>query len=200
VCPFAQPALDQDTLRIAVVRLTETDKRTQIIDAVNFHLKAFIAAPGTLAQRMLRAVVVLFPDVSVAEAPDLIDQVKEDLKGGFIEQGLMLGEFHAGNDSPGLHNQAFKPLRSPIPMLAIRHLVWSDISFLNRPEYSVDTRLKYLEAYVAAPNVPETSRKEAERLLAALKYEACKLDSKSVETAQMIGMNSASLHSKFDLN
>jgi hypothetical protein len=172
VCPFAQPALDHDTIRLAVVRLSGDNRRAQILDAVAYHLKAFISMDNAGDQHMLNTTLILFPDVSPEEAPDLIDRTKEDLKSSFVQRGLMLGEFHRRNDSPGLHNPDFKPLRSPIPMLAIRRMVSTDFLFLNRSDYDVATRLRYLDAYLAAPGIPEHSRKEVERAAAALRVEA----------------------------
>jgi hypothetical protein len=169
VCPFAQPALDHDTIRLAVVRLSADNRRKQVLDAVAYHLKAFVSTKGPSDQQMLHATLILFPDVSPEEAPDLIDRIKEELKSSFVQQGLMLGEFHQRNDSPGLHNPDFKPLRSPIPMLAIRRMVSTDFMFLNRSDYDAATRLRYLDAYLAAPGIPEHARKEGERAAASLR-------------------------------
>ncbi len=171
VCPFAQPALLKDTVRVAVVRLTGSDKRTQIMEAVEYHLEAFVSRAAQSGDRILHATLILFPDVSLEEAPELIDRTKEELKTRFIQQGLMLGEFHPRNESPGLHNPEFRPLRSPIPMLAIRHMVPTDFVFLNRSEYDAPTRLKYLEAYLAVPSLPQSSREEVERAAVSLRAE-----------------------------
>jgi uncharacterized protein DUF6875 len=171
VCPFAQPALDDDTIRLAVVRLSGGNKRTQILDAVEYHLKAFLLTGSPGEQQMLHATLILFPDVSPEEAPDLIDRTKEDLKSSFVQRGLMLGEFHQRNNSPGLHNANFRPLRSPIPMLAIRRMVSTDFMFLNRSEYDAPTRLRYLDAYLSAPGIPEHARKEGARAAASLRAE-----------------------------
>jgi hypothetical protein len=172
VCPFAKPALVKDTVRVAVVRLTDSNKRAQIMEAVQYHLEAFVSRAAQDGDRILHATLILFPDVSLEEAPELIDRTKEELKTKFIQQGLMLGEFHPRNESPGLHNPEFKPLRSPIPMLAIRHMVPTDFVFLNRPEYDTVTRLKYLEAYLAVPDLPRSSRDDVERAAASLRAEA----------------------------
>jgi hypothetical protein len=171
VCPFAQPALLKDTVRVAVVRLTGSNKRMQIIEAVQYHLEAFLSRSAQEVERVLQATLIMFPDVSPEEAPELIDRTKEELKTRFIQQGLMLGEFHPRNESPGLHNPEFRPLRSPIPMLAIRHMVSTDFVFLNRSEYDAATRLEYLEAYLAVPGLPQSSREEVERSAALLRAE-----------------------------
>jgi hypothetical protein len=173
VCPFAQSALAQDSIHIAVVRLSATNKRARMVDAISYHLQAFLskAASATDNERILQATLVIFPDVSLAEAVDLIDRTKEELKPDFIRQGLMLGEFHARNESGGLHNPEFRPLRSPLPMLAIRHMVPTDLVFLNRPEYDIQTRLQYLDAYLAVPSIPQSYREEVERLASGLRTE-----------------------------
>ena len=44
----------------------------------------------------------------------------------------MIGFMHAGNEAPGLWNPAFRPLRAPLPVLAIRHLVEQDAPFAAR--------------------------------------------------------------------
>ncbi len=169
VCPFAKPALVKDTIRVAVVRLAHGDKRAQIIRAIQYHLEAFLATAGPDNERLLHSTLIVFPDVSLDEAPELIDRTKEELKRKFIEQGLMLGEFHARNESPGLHNRDFRPLRSPIPMLAIRYMVPTDFVFLDRAEYDVSTRIQYLQAYLAVPHIPQSSREEVEKALASLR-------------------------------
>jgi hypothetical protein len=173
VCPFAAPALAKDSLRIAVARLTSTsDKRTQIVSAIKRYRDDFLALAGPDRGSIFHSILILFPDVSPDEAADLIDRTKEELKASFVEQGLMLGEFHSRNESPGLHNPKFMPLRSPIPMLVIRRMVAADLVFLNRPQYDNASRLRLVEAYLAVSGIPDSAlRREAERTAASLKAE-----------------------------
>lgn len=173
VCPFAQSALLRDSIDLAVVRFSANDKRAQIVNAINCHLQAFLAknANATDSERSFQATLVMFPDVALDEAADLIDRTKEEMKADFIRQGLMLGEFHARNESGGLHNPEFKPLRSPLPMLAIRHMVPTDLVFLNRPEYNIKTRIQYLEAYLAVLSIPQSTREEVEQVVNELRAE-----------------------------
>lgn len=171
VCPFAAPAITKDTLRVAVVRLTdETPKKSQITEAITSYRDAFLRLETSDDNHMLQAILVVFPDVQSDEAADLIDTTKEELKAGFVEQGLMLGEFHPKNPSPGLHNPTFKPLRGPIPMLAIRRMVNTDHVFLNRLDYDPATRLQYLEMYLKASGLADSNiRKELEGTAASLR-------------------------------
>jgi hypothetical protein len=178
VCPFAAPAITKDTLRVAVVRLVDgTDKKSQVHAAVVHYRDAFLKLGNADETRMLHAIMILFPDVQAHEAADLIDATKEELKAAFVEQGLMLGEFHSKNPSPGLHNPAFTPLRSSIPMLAIRRMVTTDYVFLNRADYDAATRLRYLERYLGAAGIADSSfRKELEQTVASLRAEVAQLN------------------------
>lgn len=171
VCPFARPAIARDSLRIAVVRLTDQSrKKSQILDAIISYRETFLSFGAARENEMLQAILVLFPDVQLDEAVELIDGTKEELKASFVERGLMLGEFHANNESPGLHNHSFRPLRSEIPMLAIRRMVATDHVFLNRTDYDPATRLQYIETYLrASPTGDPTVRQEMERIIATLR-------------------------------
>jgi len=53
------------------------------------------------------------------------------LKADFIKKGMMIGEFHMLNNSSGLRNPHFYPLRTPYPCIAMRYMVATDIAFMN---------------------------------------------------------------------
>ena len=58
--------------------------------------------------------------------------IKVNLK----KKGYMIGEFHMVNNTSGLRNKNFYPLRTPYPSLAIRHMVSSDIAFMSPEDVS----------------------------------------------------------------
>jgi hypothetical protein len=62
---------------------------------------------------------------------DYLDGIQRPLRDEFVREGLMLGEFHPLSQAKGIHNNEFRPLRSPIPMLTIRHMVSTDWLFLS---------------------------------------------------------------------
>jgi hypothetical protein len=99
---------------------------------------------------MNKAFLVVFSSLAAngADGAAVVDKVQASLKKYFVETGLMLGEFHAANQTPGLRNPDFRPLRSPIPMLAIRHMVESDLPFLIRQSYPPDLRSSFLRSYL----------------------------------------------------
>lgn len=167
VCPFVPEALSRDTLKLVVVHLPPGDREKGIEDTVRGYQQYFTEMEPTGKDgRIFKTLLMIFPEVMTEDAPKLIDAVQRRLKAEFVEQGLMLGEFHEKNMCPGLHNDNFFPLRSPIPMLVVRHMVSSDILFLNRPEYDTGTRLRFIRAYLH--HQPALSRKDRALAEAAL--------------------------------
>lgn len=101
-------------------------------------------------ESMYRTLLVLFPDLEVEAADALFKDVVSLCKTSFVEEGLMLGEFHKGPpEKYALHNKDFKPLFSPMPLLAIREMVHSDIAFLRDDE-------THYQAYVRKFGEPKT--------------------------------------------
>jgi|GEM_PF-382512 len=147
VCPFVPGAVAQDTVWLTLAEYGPSD-RAAIVEAVDRYRNRFLELEpkqGDLAQS--KAILIVFPNLSSADAA-LIDQVQFELKSSFVEEGMMLGEFHEQNESPGLRNPDFRPLRSPIPMLAMRYMVETDLPFLHRSLYPAPLRAEFIRAYL----------------------------------------------------
>ena len=148
VCPFLPRALQLDSIQLATIH-TKGLEQQAVEDIVKHYRDAFLELEprqGELA--LYKSLLLIFPDVSEEEAPTLIDGVQQRLKPFFVEEGLMIGEFHPRNQTPGLHNPDFYPLRSPVPMLAIRFMTESDLPFLQRVTDEPHLRIRFLEAYL----------------------------------------------------
>lgn len=89
-----------------------------------------------------KTILILFPDLAPARAPDVIDTIQAALKPEFIAQGLMIGQFHADCEEPALWNRDFRSLRSTIPLLAIRYMVRTDAAFLTKDAGSLAAYLR----------------------------------------------------------
>lgn len=147
VCPFTPMALELDTIWMTEIADADPDPQ-RIQDVVEQCRQLFLDAEpreGTMA--INKVFMVVFSSLDASSAP-LIDAIQSRLKPGFVDVGLMLGEFHARNETPGLRNPDFRPLRSPIPMLVIRHMVESDLPFLKREIDSPQVRGAYLRSYL----------------------------------------------------
>jgi hypothetical protein len=181
VCPFTPEAVARQALKIRLVRMQ--DHKRERIEAVLLETKAaFAHLVQNSPNKMLATILMVFPDVALEEAPSVIDAVQKKHKPAFVGEGLMLGEFHLLNEGRGLHNPEFRPLRSPFPMLVIRHMVPSDIVFLNRDTDLPEVRIHFLEAYLSLlPNLRSNDRLNAERSLEEAKRE---LAGRGLETSE----------------
>jgi hypothetical protein len=147
VCPFTPMALELDTIWMTEVKDTTPDPQ-RIQDVIEECRKIFIdTVPRDGPMAINKVIMVVFSGLG-PEAAAWIDAMQAKLKPNFVDVGLMLGEFHSLNDTPGLRNPEFRPLRSPIPMLVIRHMVESDLPFMKREEDAPSVRIAYLRSYL----------------------------------------------------
>lgn len=101
----------------------------------------------------LLTILVVLPGLDPTDAGPL-DALQARLKDAFVREGLMAGQFHPRCEQPGLWNEDFRPLRAPVPLLAIRRMVGSDLPFL------LDDAA-HLAAYLNrfAPDIPAPARR-----------------------------------------
>lgn len=147
VCPFVPHSIRTNSIRLAVIRSKDLYPE-QIENLVKRYRDIFLEMDAKEQEsRISKAFLLIFPDIDIEDAPKIIDSIQQKLKPLFVESGLMIGEFHKRNQSPGLHNPDFRPLRSPVPLLAIRFMVEADLPFLQSP-VDLHLRIRYLEAYL----------------------------------------------------
>lgn len=106
--------------------------------------------PVNEPEALLKTILVLFPAVTDLT---LINEAQRRLKERSIAMGLMIGQFYPGCEEPGVRNPEFKPLQSPLPLLAIRYMVGSDLPFLIAKSAWVE---EYLKKF--ASSIPATAR------------------------------------------
>ncbi len=171
-CPFVPSSLKMDLIYLAVITKAVAPNKAGIQKVALSMLERFKQLePTTGVKAQYKAIILIFPDVSLNDAPDVIDGTQKHLKPHFVNEGLMLGEFHLRNNACGLRNSQFYPLRTPHPCLAIRNMVPSDIVFLNNSEFSAATRKSMINRFLhkfgdAGPHDKETEF--ARKLLAEL--------------------------------
>jgi len=128
VCPFLIPALRADCVRTQVFH--DCVERDGLLRALDTMADTLRGERWPSANRTLHAVVGLLPDLAPGDH-GLLDRVQDALKTSLAEQGMMLGQFHPGCDEGAARNPAFPVSRSPLPMLALRHMALHDILFLH---------------------------------------------------------------------
>lgn len=147
VCPFVPNSLELDFIWMAEIE-EKTSSIERVSEIITDYCDVFMSTePTSEPEAMNKAFLIVFPTLGEKGAA-FVDKVQYKLKKQFVDMGLMLGEFHANNQSPGLRNPDFKPLRSPIPMLAIRHMVDTDLPFLVKEDYPAEERASFLRSYL----------------------------------------------------
>lgn len=136
VCPFVPVSLKHDLLRLIAVNTTAETTEKDIAQLVLWIKSLFMKMEPTSGKLALhKAVILVFPNLVTTQQRNSIDVAQESLKEKFVEDGMMLGEFHRCNAASGLRNENWFPLRTPHPCLAMRFMVPGDIPFLTPAKY-----------------------------------------------------------------
>jgi hypothetical protein len=150
VCPFSAASISKETFWVGCVDradLTAEDIEEIVAEMIPvFHGLPPVDGPDAV----VKSILILFPEITDYS---IIDEAQRYLKEKSIPVGLMIGQFYPGCEEPGVRNSEFRPLQSPIPLLAIRYMVSSDFPFLT-------PKTRWVEAYLKkfAPSVPPAVR------------------------------------------
>ncbi|GAA1286189.1 DUF6875 domain-containing protein [Saccharothrix xinjiangensis] len=161
VCPFTDTSLQRGLFFLSVH--PGTPRHPDELAELLLHYRDWFTdlEPRTGPTAQFKTILVLFPDLVEF---DVVDQVQQALKPDYTRDGLMLGEFHPGPpEKAGLWNPAFRPLHSPVPLLAIRHMVPTDFPFLRDDDSTVAAYLQRFGDRVPA-HLREHVRAAAARL------------------------------------
>lgn len=130
VCPFVEPSLRADCLEIEEWPVEQDAGLREVVAVIERMVLRFGEIEWASANATLHALVVVLPDL-VGERARLLDEAHAKLKPQLVRRGLMLGQFHAECDEPAARNPEFPVSRSPVPLLALRHVAFHDILFLD---------------------------------------------------------------------
>jgi len=139
VCPFTAHAARINTIRVAIYDGALSDIRG-IILTMRDACRQVRTMPCPGSMRHFTTAIVGFPHARTYDDMETLLAVKRKLKFYTMWRGLMVGQFDEGSEVKGLWNPDFRPMRSPMPLLAIRHLVENDTAFvvqhpLSAPKY-----------------------------------------------------------------
>ena len=181
VCPFVPAALRYNSMYFSVVRTGHLESRGEVIARVKACARSFVTRfhelePTTGRKVAYKAVVLVFPDVPLRDAHEVIDNVQLELKPEFVAKGLMLGEFHKHNNACGLRNPNFYPLRTPSPALAVRRIVPTDLVFLSPSKYPSKLRLKFLQSYLEQFEGDQSAAAKKAVAEATVLLDGCKME------------------------
>lgn len=153
VCPYTRLSMDDNCFLLAWAG-GEHDVQSveSTVDQYRRWFMELLEQPGR-AHRHLLTILVVLPGFDLTDSGPL-DALQGRLKDAFVREGLMVGQFHPHCAQSGLWNEDFRPLKAPLPLLAIRRMVASDLPFL------LDSA-SHLSAYLGrfAPGIPSHVRR-----------------------------------------
>lgn len=141
VCPFTPSSLNKGLFWITFCReqpVTMNSALTLILELRDWFLEKTLTNKGN---KMFHTILILFPNRG-KDNSHIIEKIQKNLKMDFVQNGLMVGQFYQDCEESGLWNSDFKPLQSPIPMIAIRNMVPSDFPFLSNNKEFVESYMK----------------------------------------------------------
>ncbi|HEV3363193.1 MAG TPA: hypothetical protein VG795_03470 [Acidimicrobiia bacterium] len=130
VCPFVPEALERKTLWLAPEPIADRDV-PEVVELINGYQRLFLdAQPTDGDDAKYKVIVVVFTDLSAHRAQGVFDDVLQHLAvPSYVEDGIVFGPFYEGHEGTAIYNSSFRPFRSPVPFLFVRHGVISDWKF-----------------------------------------------------------------------
>lgn len=131
VCPFTRQAAKLDTARLAISDAgPENEERAFALIRRSF--AELDAIPSKPSMQHFRTVIIGFPACASPAGIAMLQRIQNRHKFFSLRRNRMIGLMHIDSDAPGLWNPDFRPLRAPLPVLAIRHMVEHDAPFAAR--------------------------------------------------------------------
>ena len=130
VCPFVPGSLERKTLWLAPEQIADRDV-PDVVELITGYQRLFLdAQPTDGDDAKYKVIVVVFTDLSADRAQGVFDDVLEHLAvPSYVEDGIVFGAFYEGQEGTAIYNSSFRPFRSPVPFLFVRHGVISDWKF-----------------------------------------------------------------------
>ena len=123
VCPYTEVSLKRSLFWLTV-HPGGSPKLEEAAAVVTRYMECFLELEPVVGREAeYKTILILFPDLPAPAYADVIDALQIALKPQFVSRGLMIGQFHCACEEPGLWNRGLRPLRSPVPLLAIA--TWS---------------------------------------------------------------------------
>ena len=128
VCPFTKQAARLDTVRLAIAPALPTEGKTAF-SLVRRAFEVLDAIPCKSGMEHFRTVIIGFPSCRNAEGVAMLKSIQRSHRFYSLARGRMIGLMHSASEDNGLWNRDFRPLRAPMPVLAVRHMVEHDAPF-----------------------------------------------------------------------
>lgn len=129
VCPYTRRAARREAIRLAVSRGASEATAFGLIRSALLGLEDIDVPP---AESHLRVILLAFPDCNTPEGIALLGRAVKRLRLSAMVRRRMIGFMHPHAEAGGLWNPDFRPLRAPLPVVAVRCLIEADAPFIAR--------------------------------------------------------------------
>jgi hypothetical protein len=148
ICPGIPAAVGNDSIYLKKL-LGEVDYNSVLQEVMRTKDAFLHLDPVHNPARLLKAVFLVFPPETDKQSIPIIDVVHRDLKGAFLSDGILVGKFHRKLVRGSIYNPDFNPHRSPVPLMAFRYLIETDLDFLISTSATCEIRDHYIRKYLA---------------------------------------------------
>jgi hypothetical protein len=130
VCPFLPGSVERKTLWLAPERIADRDV-PEVVELMSGYKRLLLDTPPAEGDDVVyNVIVVVFTDLPADRAQGVFDDVLQHLAvPSYVEDGILFGPYYEGNETTAIYNSSFRPFRSPVPFLFVRHGVVSDWKF-----------------------------------------------------------------------
>ena len=145
VCPFVRASMKANCLYMVFHNEFDGQDALAIADQILEYVKPFKQAPPISPyEQTLKALLIVFPNIE-DRLMTVLDDCHRMIKPKMVELGLMVGQFHPKCYERPIHNPQWNAVsRSPVPLMALRHMVIHDIMFLGDNEATFKDTIRSL--------------------------------------------------------
>jgi hypothetical protein len=131
ICPFVQGSWERMTLWLAPEHIADSSAPDVVQLANDYKRLLLDMRPVDGDDAIYKAIVVVFTDASADRAKGYLSDARmQDLmKSSYMDDGVVIGEFHQKSEVSSVYNQNFQPFRSPVPFMLLRLAAESDWKF-----------------------------------------------------------------------
>ena len=130
VCPFVPVALERKTLWLAPEQIADRDVPGVVELMDGYQRPVLDAQPTGRDDASYKVIVVVFTDLPADRAQGLFFEVLRRIAvPSYAEDGIVFGPFYPGHEGTAIYNSNFRPFRSPVPFLFVRHGIVGDWKF-----------------------------------------------------------------------
>ena len=144
VCPFVRSSIDNNTFLFAFHPEVNGQSEEHLEKLMLSYIETFKkTGPFKAGDTYKKTLLVVFPNISNEESY-ILDVVHKMIKNTFVENDLMIGQFHPNCDDRGVYNRRFKVSVAPYCLYSIRQMALHDILFLrDKKEWFVIYNAKF---------------------------------------------------------